>query len=238
MVSESFNGAVSPIGDGLALLIAVRVLDRHGHHPPLRPCPHDAGDLPRHADCGDASPLRRPRASPSPAPTWPCCLPSARSIWAWASPVSPPARGWSRRPSPRCSAPSKPFFGPIWVWLVHAEVPSARTIVGGAVVFAALLVHIGLEFKRQSRPQRPASAECRRPIDKLAAARARCGHRQQTTGVSCHVIDNRTGSIGKSGSPYFGSDAIARHVELRGAAMPSIRRSGRIARSPIQACRT
>lgn len=47
------------------------------------------------------------------------------------------------------------ILGPIWVWLIHAEVPSARTVVGGGVVFAALLVHIGLEFQRQARPQRP-----------------------------------------------------------------------------------
>ncbi|RVD40623.1 DMT family transporter, partial [Mesorhizobium sp. M4B.F.Ca.ET.019.03.1.1] len=49
----------------------------------------------------------------------------------------------------------EPILGPIWVWLVHSEVPSARTIVGGAVVVAALLVHIALEFKRQARPERP-----------------------------------------------------------------------------------
>ena len=47
------------------------------------------------------------------------------------------------------------ILGPVWVWLIHAEVPSARTVVGGAVVFTALLVHIGIEFRRQSRPQKP-----------------------------------------------------------------------------------
>ena len=29
-----------------------------------------------------------------------------------------------------------------------------RTLLGGAVIFVALLVHIGLEFQRMSRPQR------------------------------------------------------------------------------------
>jgi drug/metabolite transporter (DMT)-like permease len=47
------------------------------------------------------------------------------------------------------------ILGPVWVWLIHAEVPSARTVLGGSVVFLALLVHIGLEFKRQMRPQKP-----------------------------------------------------------------------------------
>lgn len=49
----------------------------------------------------------------------------------------------------------EPILAPIWVWLIHAEVPSARTVAGGAVVCAALLVHIGLEFRRQARPRRP-----------------------------------------------------------------------------------
>ena len=49
----------------------------------------------------------------------------------------------------------EPLLGPIWVWLLHSEVPSVPTIVGGGVVFAALLVHIAMEFRRQSRPNRP-----------------------------------------------------------------------------------
>lgn len=47
------------------------------------------------------------------------------------------------------------LLGPVWVWLVHDEVPSGRTLVGGAIVFSALLVYIGLQFRRMSRPQRP-----------------------------------------------------------------------------------
>jgi drug/metabolite transporter (DMT)-like permease len=49
----------------------------------------------------------------------------------------------------------EPLLGPVWVWLVHGEVPAGRTLLGGAIVFAALLIHIGLEFRRLSRPQRP-----------------------------------------------------------------------------------
>lgn len=45
--------------------------------------------------------------------------------------------------------------GPIWVWLIHAEVPSARTLIGGAVVLSALVVHIALQFQRQPRRSRP-----------------------------------------------------------------------------------
>lgn len=49
----------------------------------------------------------------------------------------------------------EPLLGPIWVWLLHNEVPSSRTVIGGGIVFAALLVHIGLEFTRQAHPRRP-----------------------------------------------------------------------------------
>ena len=52
MVSESLDGAVSPIGDGLALLIAVMfsiatVITRR-----FAQRAHDAGNLPRHDACG------------------------------------------------------------------------------------------------------------------------------------------------------------------------------------------
>lgn len=47
------------------------------------------------------------------------------------------------------------LLGPVWVWLVHGEIPTGRTMLGGAIVFAALMVHIGLEFRRHARPQKP-----------------------------------------------------------------------------------
>ncbi len=47
------------------------------------------------------------------------------------------------------------LFGPIWVWLVHGEVPASRTVLGGAIVFAALMVHIAIEVRRMARPNRP-----------------------------------------------------------------------------------
>ena len=47
------------------------------------------------------------------------------------------------------------LFGPVWVWLIHGEVPSERTVIGGAIVFAALIIHIGRQLSRQTRPARP-----------------------------------------------------------------------------------
>jgi drug/metabolite transporter (DMT)-like permease len=45
----------------------------------------------------------------------------------------------------------EPVLGPIWVWLVHGEVPNDRTLLGGAVVFTALLAHLLFEFKTARR---------------------------------------------------------------------------------------
>jgi drug/metabolite transporter (DMT)-like permease len=45
----------------------------------------------------------------------------------------------------------EPVLGPIWVWLVHGEIPNDRTLLGGAVVFAALLAHLLYEFKTARR---------------------------------------------------------------------------------------
>jgi drug/metabolite transporter (DMT)-like permease len=46
---------------------------------------------------------------------------------------------------------AEPVLGPIWVWLVHGEVPGARTLIGGSVVFLALLAHLGWQFQQQKR---------------------------------------------------------------------------------------
>jgi len=46
---------------------------------------------------------------------------------------------------------AEPVLGPLWVWLVHGEVPNARTLLGGAVVFLALLAHLGWQFRQQKQ---------------------------------------------------------------------------------------
>ena len=154
MVSESLGGAVSPIGDGLALLIAfmfsiATVITRRFAQVRMTP-----------ATC---------------LGTILAALFAASQVGQFA--VSPRDMGFlfafgvinlgvglaffatGARLVPAAGAALlgtfEPILGPIWVWLVHGEVPSARTMVGGVVVVAALLVHIGLELRRQSRPARP-----------------------------------------------------------------------------------
>lgn len=44
-------------------------------------------------------------------------------------------------------------LAPIWVWLVVSENPGASTIIGGAVVFAALIGHTLVELRSERRDQ-------------------------------------------------------------------------------------
>ena len=49
----------------------------------------------------------------------------------------------------------EPVFGPIWVWLIHAEVPAPRTLMGGGVVFLALVGHILWQWRLSRRTALP-----------------------------------------------------------------------------------
>ena len=40
-------------------------------------------------------------------------------------------------------------FTPFWVFLFMGETPSPQTLIGGAIVLAALFLHILLEFRRK-----------------------------------------------------------------------------------------
>jgi drug/metabolite transporter (DMT)-like permease len=48
----------------------------------------------------------------------------------------------------------EPVLGPVWVWLFHGEVPGTRTVIGGAIVFVALLIHILNDWRRQRERKR------------------------------------------------------------------------------------
>jgi len=46
---------------------------------------------------------------------------------------------------------SEPVLGPLWVWLVHGETPSARTLIGGAIVLTALIAHLAWQIAKSRR---------------------------------------------------------------------------------------
>ena len=145
MVSNSFNGKVSPVGDGLALLIAfvfaiATVTTRH--HNTIRMVP--------------ATTL-----AVAVAMTISAFL-AAGFIVSWTNLAWLAAFGalnlgaglalfsFGARMIPAALAALvgtlEPVLGPIWVWLVHGEVPDGRTLLGGAIVFAALVIYLGMEF--------------------------------------------------------------------------------------------
>lgn len=154
MVSESLNGAISPVGDGLALLIAVvfaiaTVITRRFASVRMTP-----------ATC-----LATIFAALFAAFQTSGFEVSGRDMgFLFAFGVINLGLGLAFFATGARLVPAavaallgtfEPLLGPIWVWLIHNEVPSARTIAGGSVVFVALLVHIAMEFRRQSRPRRP-----------------------------------------------------------------------------------
>jgi drug/metabolite transporter (DMT)-like permease len=154
MVSDSLDGGISPIGDGLALTIAVMlavatVLTRRYAHVRMTPAvclgtilsgllaatqtTHFAVGA---ADMGFLFAFGAVN------------LGLGLAFFASGARLIPAALA-------ALLGTSEPILGPVWVWLVHGEEPSERTLVGGAIVFAAVLVHIALEFRRRARPRKP-----------------------------------------------------------------------------------
>lgn len=154
MVSDSFSGDVSPIGDSLALLIAVAfatatVVTRRYSHVRMTPatclgtiiaCLFAATQASTFSTTGaDAARLFIFGA---------VNLGLGLALFATGARLVPSAVA-------ALLGTLETVLGPVWVWLIHGEVPSTRTIIGGGVIFAALLLHIGMEWRRQSRPQKP-----------------------------------------------------------------------------------
>ena len=154
MVSESFTGEVSPIGDGLALLIAIvfsiaTVLTRRFAHVRMTPATCLGTMIACVFAASQASTLYATVTDMAFLIAFGAInLGLGLALFATGARLIPAAFA-------ALLGTFETLLGPVWVWLIHAEVPSTRTIVGGSVVFAALLIHIGLEFQRQSRPQKP-----------------------------------------------------------------------------------
>jgi drug/metabolite transporter (DMT)-like permease len=54
---------------------------------------------------------------------------------------------------------AEPVLGPVWVWLVHGEVPVGRTLVGGAMVVLALMAHLAWQLREPTQPRHVPMAE-------------------------------------------------------------------------------
>jgi drug/metabolite transporter (DMT)-like permease len=49
-------------------------------------------------------------------------------------------------------------LGPLWVWLVHGEVPGPRTLIGGAIILMAIVAHILWQARYRADQDPSASA--------------------------------------------------------------------------------
>jgi drug/metabolite transporter (DMT)-like permease len=154
MVSESFTGKVSPIGDGLSLLIATvfataTVITRRFAHVRMTPATCLGTLIAATLASTQASTLSVSAADMAYLFAFGAInLGLGLALFATGARLVPAAFA-------ALIGCFETLFGPVWVWLVHGEVPSGRTMVGGAIVFAALIVHIGMQLHRQASPQKP-----------------------------------------------------------------------------------
>ncbi len=150
MVSDSFGGKVSPIGDGLALLIAfafatATVITRR--HSGVRMMP---------AVCLGvviAACVSGVMATNFVVSALDYGLLFAFGALNLGLGLALFATGARLVPAALTAliGTLEPISGPIWVWLVHEEVPTTRTLAGGLIVFTALVAHLLMEWQRQNR---------------------------------------------------------------------------------------
>lgn len=157
MVSESLTGQVSPIGDGLALVIAVgfsiaTVITRRYAHVRMTPATCLGTILAAlFAATQVATFSTRPYDAGLLFAFGAINLGVGLAFFAMGARMVPAALA-------ALIGTFEPILGPIWVWLVHGEVPSQRTLIGGGIVLAALIVYLSLEFRRRAGVDRLTAA--------------------------------------------------------------------------------
>jgi drug/metabolite transporter (DMT)-like permease len=150
MVSESLTGQVSPIGDSLSLLVALAfagatVITRRHAQVGMMPAVCTGTII---AALAAGSLMGSAVVSPG----------NAALLFVFGAlnlglGMALFVRGVRLVPAALAAliGVAEPVLGPLWVWLVHGEVPNARTLLGGAVVFLALLAHLSWQFHRQKQ---------------------------------------------------------------------------------------
>ena len=141
MVSDSFSGQISPTGDLLALAICVSmaiatVTTRRYAHVRMTPAVFVGVLLAGTLAAFNAASLRVSGAEMAVLFAFGALnLGLSLALFVTGARLIPAALA-------ALISTGEPVMGPIWVWLVHGEEPSPRTLVGGAIVIAALLWHI------------------------------------------------------------------------------------------------
>ena len=156
MVSDSLGGGVSPLGDGLALLIAIAfatatVISRRFSNIRMTP----AVCLGAFGGCLIALAMS----------LWTVGSVAVTFVqWLWlvgfglslALGMALFASGVRLIPSAFAAllGTAETILGPIWVWLAIGEVPSNRTLIGGSIVMTALLLYLGWQMRENHRVKR------------------------------------------------------------------------------------
>lgn len=150
MVSDSLGGRVSPIGDGLALLIAVAfsvatVITRRHAHLRMTPAVCLGTLIAATIAAGMAGGFRVGMTDAGLLFVFGALnLGLGLALFVTGARLIPAALA-------ALISTVEPVLGPVWVWLIHAEVPTAPTLIGGTVVCLALLGHIGWQLRLRKR---------------------------------------------------------------------------------------
>lgn len=170
MVSGSISGNMSPLGDGLALLIAIAfatatVITRRHAHVRMTPAVFLAMVL----SASTAALISPPRLV-APADFGLLFVFGALNLGLGLSLF---VTGVRLVPATLAALVGtlEPVLGPLWVWLAHGEVPGMRTLLGGSLVFLALVIYLLIDWFRQmhrtsSSAATKASDAC--PLDNAA----------------------------------------------------------------------
>jgi drug/metabolite transporter (DMT)-like permease len=150
MVSQSLSGTISPIGDALALVISfsfalATVITRRYAHVRMVPAVFLGISIAGLVGFVNAGSLA---VTPSEMAILfgfgAINLGAGLAMFVTGARVVPAALT-------ALIGTGEPVLGPIWVWIFHGEVPSVRTIIGGAIVMAALVWHISRELIAHDR---------------------------------------------------------------------------------------
>lgn len=156
MVSDSLTGRVSPVGDGLALLIALAfatatVITRRKAGIRMTPavCVGSA------VGCMAALVMSLATAGSIAVEIWQLPVLGVFGLTLGLG-MAFFTQGARLIPSAFAAllGTAETILGPFWVWLFLGETPTPRTVVGGAIVLAAILAYLAWQLVTQRRMRR------------------------------------------------------------------------------------
>jgi drug/metabolite transporter (DMT)-like permease len=148
MVSDSLTGRVSPVGDGLSLLIAsafasATVITRRCASIRMTPAVCTGSAI----GCAAALVMSLVTAGTVAVEGWQLPLLGVFGVSLGLG-MALFAQGARLIPSAFAAllGTAETILGPFWVWLFLGETPTARTVIGGAIVLAAILAYLAWQI--------------------------------------------------------------------------------------------